>query len=400
MHEKRHRDSTSFDKFVDLQYAFFCMIDRFFRDLEPLLEPGRVLVVYGPRRAGKTTLLEQYLAKTSWKYRMDSGDNIRIQQLLASQDFESILGYVEGYELLVIDEAQQIPQIGRALKIIVDQRPDIRVIATGSFSFDLANQIGEPLTGRKRTLTLYPVAQLELASQGNRFELKERLPDFLIYGSYPEVLTAATAQAKQRLLNELVDSYLLKDILTLENVKGSKYLLDLLKLMAFQVGREVSYQELARQLGISVKTVQRYLDLFEKSFVLVRLGGFSRNLRSEVVRKSKYYFYDLGLRNAVISQFNALSDRSDVGSLWENFLFIERMKKRAYLEMPFIGSYYWRTYEGQEIDLVEEAQGQLRAFEFKWSAARKASAPTLWAETYPSATFDVIHPGNYLAFVS
>ncbi|MFA4845492.1 MAG: AAA family ATPase, partial [Patescibacteria group bacterium] len=309
------------------------MIQRIYSDLEPFLQKGRVLVIYGPRRVGKTTLVQAYLQTTPWKYKLDSGDNIRTQQILSSQDFSTILGYIEGYDLLVIDEAQQIPNIGQALKIIVDQRPDIRVIATGSSSFDLMNQIGEPLTGRKRTLTLYPVSQIERRLDMNEHELRESLPESLVYGSYPEVLTVKTKNQKRELLTELAHAYLLKDILMLEQVKGSKYLLDLLKLLAFQIGKEVSYQELGRQLGLSVKTVQRYLDLLEKAFVVIRVGGYSRNLRSEVVRKSKYYFFDTGLRNAVIDQFNDLENRSDIGELWENFLFIERLKKRAYQEI-------------------------------------------------------------------
>lgn len=375
------------------------MIKRFYSDLESFLAPGRVLMIYGPRRAGKTTLLQSYLSKTSWKFKLDSGDNIRTQQILSSQDFSTMLDYVEGYELLVIDEAQQIPGIGMGLKILVDHRPDLRIIVTGSSSFDLSNHVGEPLTGRKRTLTLYPLAQMELLESHNAHELKERLPEFLVYGGYPEVLTEPSRSRKRELLHELAQAYLLKDILALEQVKGSRYLVDLLKLLAFQVGKEVSNQELARQLGLSVKTVQRYLDLLEKSFVVIRLGGFSRNLRNEVVRKSKYYFYDTGLRNAVISQFNDLSDRSDVGALWENFLFIERLKARSYREM-YATPYFWRTYEGQEIDLIEEGEGRLRAFEFKWSSISRLAAPSQWREAYPSAEYAIIHPDNYQTFIA
>lgn len=363
------------------------------------MEQGKVLVIYGPRQVGKTTLIKQYLSTTKWKSKFDSGDNLRTQQIFSSQNSSTILDFVEGYELIVIDEAQQIPGVGIGLKILVDNRPDIRVIATGSSSFELANKIGEPLTGRKRTLTLYPVAQLELKSQMNQHELREKLPEYLVYGSYPEVLTAKTKERKREMLNELAHSYLLKDILSLEQIKGSKYLLDLLKLLAFQIGKEVSYQELARQLGLSVKTVQRYLDLLEKSFVIFRLGGFSRNLRSEIARKNKYYFFDNGLRNAVISQFNDISDRSDVGELWENFVFMERIKKRGYQNI-YASPYFWRTYEGQEIDLVEEGDGELRAFEFKWSAVRDCDAPSLWKREYPSSSYEVINSGNYFPFIS
>ncbi len=374
------------------------MIQRIYNDLELFLQPGRVLVIYGPRRVGKTTLIEEYLKKTSWKYKLDSGDNIRVQQILSSQDFSKILGYVERYELLVLDEAQQIPNIGLGLKILTDHRPDLRVIATGSSSFELSNQIGEPLTGRKRTLTLYPVSQIELHAQMNEHELKEALPDFLVYGSYPEVLTATTKKQKQELLTELAEAYLLKDILALEQIKGSKFLFDMLKLLAFQIGNEVSAQELGRQLGLSVKTVQRYLDLLEKAFVIVRVGGFSRNLHSEVVRKSKYYFFDTGLRNAVISQFNDLTQRSDIGALWENFLFMERFKKRAYQEL-YATSYFWRTYEGQEIDLIEEGNGEIRGYEFKWSASQARSAPPQWQASYPNASYVTVHPDNYFPFI-
>lgn len=374
------------------------MIPRIFKDLDEFLEPGRVLIIYGPRRVGKTTLVGEFLKGTKFKYKLDSGDNARIQQILTSQDFSTILGYLEGYELFVLDEAQQVPGVGMALKIIVDQLPNIRVIATGSSSFELSNQVGEPLTGRKRTLTLYPVSQMELYAMWNKHELKERLPEFLVYGSYPEVLMAPTKEEKRRLLDELAQSYVLKDILSHEKVKGSKYLLDLLKLLAFQVGKEVSLQELGRQLGLSVKTVQRYLDLLEKSFVIVHVGGFSRNLRSEVARKGKYYFYDLGVRNALISQFNDLADRSDVGALWENFLFIERMKKRSYAGL-YASAYFWRTYEGQEIDLVEEGDGELRAYEFKWSPDRQPTVPSQWADRYTQASFEVVDRSNYTAFI-
>jgi predicted AAA+ superfamily ATPase len=251
------------------------MIKRTYK-LEELIKPGRVLVIYGPRRAGKTTLLSGYLSETKLKYKLDSGDNIKTQQILSSQDFTRILEYVSGYELLAVDEAQQIPGVGMGLKIIVDQMPEIKVIATGSSSFDLAGAVGEPLTGRKTTITLYPVAQMELLSLHNRHELRERLEDFLIFGSYPEVVTAQSRREKISVLEEIVDSYLLKDILTLDRVKNSRVLLDLLKLVAFQVGSEVSLSELATHVKLDVKTVGRYLDIFEKAFVLKRVGGFSR----------------------------------------------------------------------------------------------------------------------------
>ena len=374
------------------------MITRAYEPLDAHVQPNKVLVVYGARRVGKTTLLHQYLASTSLKYKLDSGDNVRTQEILSSQDFSQILPYVEGYDLLAIDEAQQIPHIGKALKILVDQTPNLRVIVTGSSSFELAGQVGEPLTGRKRTLTLYPLAQSELLAHHNRFELRENLAAFLIYGVYPEVIEAVTQRAKIEIVTEIADAYLLKDILAFDRVKNARPLVDLLRLLAFQIGQEVALSELANQVGVDVKTVQRYLDLLEKAFVIIRLGGFSRNLRKEVTSKAKYYFYDTGLRNALIAQFNSLDQRNDIGRLWENFLFIERLKYRTYFG-EYANAYFWRTYDQQEIDLVEERGGKLFGYEFKWSSQKRVAAPTSWLTTYPEAEFKVITPDNYLDFI-
>ena len=376
------------------------MITRFYNDLSLFLKANRALILYGPRRVGKTTLLDSFLKKTSLKYRLDSGDNIRMQELLSSQDFSRILEYAKGYDLIVLDEAQLIPNVGMGIKIIVDQVPGIKVIATGSSSFDLANQVGEPLTGRKTTLILYPVAQLELLFDHNTYDLKQKLEDYLIFGSYPEVLAAENREEKIHILEDLVNSYIFKDILALQELKGSKILLDLLKLLAFQVGNEVSLNELAVNLAIDVKTVGRYLDLLEKAFIITRLGAFSRNLRSEITSKSKYYFFDNGIRNAVISQFNPLDSRNDIGSLWENFLIMERMKKRAYKHIHGY-SYFWRTYEQKEIDLVEEREGKLFPFEFKWSAKNRIVSPKNWVSSYPQAEeLSVVTPENYLSFIA
>jgi len=277
------------------------MLKRIYDNLGNLLKKNKVLVIYGPRRVGKTTLLNNFLKKTKFKYKLDSGDNIKTQEIISSQDFDKILSYVENYELLAIDEAQRIPAVGLGLKIIVDQRENIYIVVTGSSSFDLSQQVGEPLTGRKRTIILYPLSQKELYFQYNKYELKEKLEEFLIFGSYPEIMISKNKEEKIEILNELVNSYLLKDILSLEKVKSPKVLLDLLKLLAFQVGKEVSLNELSNSLKIDVKTVGRYLDLLEKSFVIKRINGFSRNLRREVTKKAKYYFIDNGVRNGVIS---------------------------------------------------------------------------------------------------
>mgnify|MGYP001579190024 CR=1 FL=1 len=373
------------------------MIERAY-NLKELIRPGRVLVIYGPRRVGKTTLLNNFLSGTKLKYKLDSGDNIRTQQVLSSRDFTSIMEYASGYDIIAIDEAQQIPDIGMGLKIIVDQLPDIIVIATGSSSFELAGAVGEPLTGRKKTITLYPVAQLELSTLYNRHELKERLEDFLVLGSYPEVVTARGRKEKISILDEVVNSYLLKDVLALDRIKGSRVLLDLLKLIAFQIGNQVSLNELAVQLKIDVKTVGRYLDIFEKAFVIRRIGGFSRNLRKEVVSKAKYYFLDNGIRNAVISQFNPLDSRNDIGALWENFVVAERIKKCSYQDI-YGSFYFWRTYDGQELDLIEEREGRLFGYEIKWSR-EKEKTPKDWVKTYKEAEYAVINKGNYLDFIS
>jgi len=375
------------------------MLKRYYEDLNKYLKPNHVLIIFGPRQVGKTTLLEGFLKQTTLKYKLDSGDNIRIQNLLGSMDFDKILSYAEGYDLIAIDEAQQIPNIGKALKILVDHVPNLSVIATGSSSFDLSQNVGEPLTGRKVTLTLYPIAQMELLKMQNKYELREMLEDCLIFGGYPAVLSAQSRQSKIDILRELVDSYLLKDVLSLERIKKSETLLNLVKLLAFQVGQLVSHNEFATQLHIDAKTVSRYLDLLEKSFVICKLGGFSKNLRNEVVSKNKYYFLDLGVRNAVIAQFNSLEMRNDIGQLWENFVFIERLKNTAY--KGFYGRrYFWRTYQGQEIDFIEEIEGNLTGFEVKWSSTKKVDVPSEWKENYPKAFFNVITPDNYLEYVA
>ena len=372
-------------------------LPRFYQNLENYLENGRVLLIYGSRQVGKTTLLTEFLEKMNLKYKLASGDDIRTQEILSSQDFSKILQYVSGYELLAIDEAQRIPNIGLGLKIIVDQKPDISVIATGSSSFELAGQTGEPLTGRKKTLTLFPLSQIELSNIYNDFELIEKLPEYLIFGGYPAVLTKENKEDKIVILNEIVNSYLLKDILELEKVKGSKTLLDLLRLLAFQVGSEVSLSELGRQLAIDSKTVARYLDLLEKSFVLFNLRGYAKNLRKEVTKKSKYYFYDNGIRNAIISNFNDLNLRDDVGRLFENFLVCERLKNQSYNKI-FANNYFWRTWDKQEVDWIEEREGKLFGFEFKWTESKSRSLKS-FMDNYGNTETKTVNRENYLEFI-
>jgi len=372
-------------------------LPRFYDNLEKYLKPNKVLVIYGPRQAGKTTLLKNFLSKTKLKYRFDSGEDIRIQEVLSSQDFSLIKEYASGYELIVIDEAQHIPKIGLDLKILVDKVPKIKVIVSGSSSFELVGQIGEPLVGRKKTLILFPLAQIELRKIFNLFELKEKLSEFLIFGTYPAVLTARSKKEKREILEEVAFSYLLKDVFQLERVKAPRFLFDLLKLLAFQVGSEVSFSELANSLKIDVKTVSRYLDILEKSFVIFSLRGFSRNLRKEITKKNKYYFYDNGIRNALIANFNDLKLRNDIGQLWENFLVIERIKSQRYLEIP-VNNYFWRTWDQKEIDFLEERQGKLFAFEFKYRP-KKIKVPEEFIKTYPNSHFELITKENYLKFL-
>lgn len=373
-------------------------IPRYVQKLDSFIKPSKVLVIYGPRQVGKTTLLKDFLSKTSLRYRLDNGEDVLIQEILSSQQFSKILDYAKGYELIAIDEAQKIPNVGLALKILVDHVPNIRIIATGSSSFELAGQVGEPLTGRKRTLTLFPIAQSELLKLYQPFELRQHLEDSLIFGAYPEVLTTTNTEKKKQILTEITSSYLLKDILELEQVKSSKILLDLLRLIAFQVGSEVSLSELARQLGIDYKTVARYLDLCEKAFILYNLRGFSRNLRKEITKKSKYYFLDTGIRNAIIANFNPLRLRDDVGKLWENFLVIERLKHQAYAPL-YSNNYFWRTWDQKELDWIEEREGKLFAYEFRWEL-HNARVPKDWSATYPNSKAEIIHRENYLDFIT
>lgn len=374
------------------------LIPRYYQDIEKWLKPNKVLVIYGPRRVGKTTLVKEFLKKTRLKHLFTSGEFISTQEVISSQDLDRIKSFIGKNKLLVIDEAQKIQNVGLGLKIIVDHIEGIRVIATGSSSFDLSGQVGEPLVGRKNTLILYPLAQSELADMYTPFELERKLPEWLIFGAYPEVITANSRTEKITVLEEIVNGYLFKDILALEKVKGSKILLDLLRLLSWQIGGEVSLSELASKLAIDYKTVGRYLDLLEKTFIIVRLWGYSRNLRHEISSKAKYYFWDNGIRNAVISMYNDLEVRDDIGKIWENFLVAERLKHQEYKRI-YANNYFWRTWEGQEVDWVEEREGKLFGFEFKWGKS-KAKKPALWQKTYQNANFQTVNRDNYMAFIT
>jgi predicted AAA+ superfamily ATPase len=366
-------------------------------NLGNLLEPGKAIIIFGPRRCGKTTLLNEFLKKTKLTRLFVTGEDITVQGYLNSQSVQKLTAFVGGKELLVIDEAQKIGNIGLNLKLIIDHVPEIRIIATGSSSFDLAQGVGEPLTGRKYTLRLYPLAQLELTAMENAILTESNLESRLVYGSYPEIVLMEDNLRREIYLKEIVGSYLYKDILELDGVRHSQKIGRLLQLIAFQIGKEVSLTELASQLGMSKNTVDRYLDLLEKSFVLRRLGGFSRNPRKEISKSSRYYFIDNGIRNALINNFNPLDIRNDVGMLWENYLIMERFKRQEYL-MESANNYFWRTYDRKEIDLVEEAGGRLHGYEIKWRK-KKELPPHAWKENYPDASFQVVHKDNYLDFI-
>ena len=374
------------------------MITRYYKKLENILPEGKVLIIYGPRQVGKTTLINLLLAGVSLKYKIDSGDNIRIRNILGSEEFLMIKEYASGYDLIVIDEAQNIPGIGTGLKIMVDQIPGLKIIVTGSSSFNIEQEVGEPLTGRRKVINLFPLSQLELMAYHNRYELKEMIGQFLVFGSYPEIYTAGSDGERIELLQELVGSYLLKDVLGINRLRSPRQLLDLLKLLAFQVGQEVSIHELAQKVGLNVRTVERYLYLLEKGFVVYRLGAYSKNLRSEITKKAKYYFYDNGIRNGIILQFNALDMRNDTGQLWENFLVSERLKYLHYTK-TFANRYFWRSYKQKEVDYLEEINNLLFAYEFKWGK-KQARLPAEFSNAYAVKEFNSINRDNYLDFIT
>ena len=361
--------------------------------------PNKVLILLGARRVGKTAFIKNYLATIPKQdYLQLNGEDIEDADLLKERSVSNYKRLLANVKLLVIDEAQNIPEIGLILKLIVDSIDGIKVIATGSSVFDLSNKLGEPLVGRKNTIYLFPSAQMEFTKYENFKETTQKLEERLLFGSYPELEQYPDWNDKITYLKEIVNSYLLKDILVYEGIKQSNKILDLLKLIAFQVGQEVSLQELARQLGISKNTVESYLDLLSKVFVIYKVPGFSRNLRKEITKSNRWYFYDNGIRNAIIANFSRLESRTDVGSLWENYVASERVKYQNYTQKT-VSNYFWRTYDQQELDWLEEENGILRGYEFKWNENRKAKIPTAFAKGYLEATFEVINRQNYLDFI-
>jgi uncharacterized protein len=371
---------------------------RHLENLRRTLSPGKVVIIYGARRTGKTTLVNEFLKGMDEPYLLVSGEDITVQGYLASQSIEKLTSFIGANRLLVVDEAQKVPGIGANLKLIVDHIPGIRIVATGSSSFDLARSVGEPLTGRKITLRLYPLAQLEIGWIEQRHQTDANLESRLVYGSYPEVVLINDDRAREQYLKEIVASYLYKDVLELDGIRHSAKISRLLQLLAFQIGKEVSYTELGTSLGMSKNTVERYLELLEKAFVIQKLTGFSRNLRSEITKNCRYFFLDTGVRNALINNFNTLELRSDAGDLWENYLVMERLKRQEYLGEQS-NNYFWRTYTKKEIDFVEEREGRLFGYEMKWGKARPRS-PKEWIDNYPNASWELITRENYLEFIT
>jgi uncharacterized protein len=375
------------------------MITRLHTDTirEKFVGARKIVIIYGPRQVGKTTLARMLLQEIGGKHLEINGDNTDLAPTLSSRSLQKLKELVAGYDLLFIDEAQRIPDIGINLKILHDNIPTLRIIVTGSSSFDLASKIQEPLTGRTWTFTLLPIGVCELALTQNRVELKQALENHLVFGAYPESLTIANRAERAEYLRELTQSYLYKDVLDLSGIKHASKLRDLTRLLAYQIGSEVSLVELANALKIAKETVFNYIDLLEKSFVLFRLSSFSRNLRKEISRHDKVFFYDLGIRNAVIENFQPLAARDDVGKLWENYLIIERIKAQTYRREDS-QRFFWRTYTGAELDYVEVSEGQIRGYEFKFGS-KPVRAPRTWSETYPEAQFQLVNQENYLDFI-
>ena len=361
------------------------------------LKPGFVIGLFGARRTGKTFLMEQIKGRIKGKkILMVQGDNLDVAEILSSQRLSVLKLFTAGYDYLFIDEAQKIPNIGINLKLIVDAIPEIIVFVTGSSAFDLKNKIGEPLTGRNKYFYLFPIAQVELNE--NFLKSKENLESRLIYGSYPQVITAESDRERIDILESIKNGVLLKDILELDNLKDSLFIMSLLRLIAFQIGNDVSHNELANSLRVGKNTIARYLDLLEKCYILFSLQGFSRNIRKEVAKSKRYFFWDNGIRNGVISNFNRFSIRDDIGRLWENYCISERMKRNHYLPKS-CNYYFWRTYDKQEIDLIEESGGELAGYEFKWPE-KMVRPPQLFLSSYEHSSFKVIHRQNYLEFIT
>lgn len=374
------------------------MIDRIlYNIIRKNISKQKVGLLLGARRVGKTELLQKLQDDIGKESLWLNGEDQITSDLLAERSVVNYQRILEGYQLLIIDEAQFIPEIHQKVKLMIDNIKPLHIIMTGSSAFDL-QQGSEPLVGRLYTYYLYPLAQMELGKTENVLETRQHLHERLVYGSYPEVVMLKTLQEKETYLTELVNTYLLKDILAFQDVRNPQKIKDLLVLLAYQIGNEVSVDELGKQLGMSKNTVDRYLDLLTKVFVIYSRSGYSNNLRKEVVKSNRWYFYDNGIRNALIKNFTLPAARQDIGMLWENYICAEREKFNSY-EARNVNSYFWRTYDQQEIDLVEEKNAGLQAFEIKWKED-KVKIPVAFSKAYPEASFQVIEQKNYLQFIT
>ena len=366
------------------------------RNILPLLGKGKAIIVMGARQVGKSTLLQQMLGDRKDVVWMN-GDDLDIQELFRDMSSTRIRAILGNNLFLVVDEAQRIPDIGLRLKLITDQIPQVQVIATGSSSFELASKVNESLTGRKREFKMFPLTFGEMVRHTNFLEETRMIPHRMVYGYYPEVVT--NPGDERSVLKELSDSYLYKDILSLDSINKPDKLVRLLKALALQIGSQVSYNELGQLIGLDSKTVERYVDVLEKSFIIFRLNSFSRNLRNELKTSRKVYFWDLGIRNAVIGNLAQVENRADTGDMWENFVIAERMKQNIY-KNSFAQSWFWRTRQQQEIDYLEEEDGRLLAFEFKWNERKgNVKCPDSFLKAYPDAEFKVITPKNVEEFL-
>ncbi len=354
---------------------------------------GKAILVMGPRQVGKTTLIKTILADQ--RVLFFNGDDPSQRNLLSEPNTEQLRTILGDYKVVFIDEAQRIKGIGLTMKIIIDQFKGIQLIASGSSSFDLAESLNEPLTGRKWEFKLYPISWEEFEQEHGFVHAHQQLPIRLIYGLYPDVLTSSGVEIS--VLRNLVDSYLFRDLLMFGDIKKPQALEKLVRALAYQVGYEVNFNALGQLCGLDGKTVARYIDILEKGYVIFRLGAFSRNLRNEIKTNTKIYFYDNGIRNMIIGKFDALEQRDDIGQLWENFLVAERMKQISYKES--LGRvYFWRTKLQQEVDWVEDIGGTIRGYEFKWKPSPKLKLPLTFVNTYKDSG-KIIHPGNFREFV-
>ena len=364
-------------------------------EIEKHLFQGKVIRIYGLRRTGKTTLAKEILSKFGDINAYFNCEIIRHKAMFESLDVDKIKEYFGNHKIVVLDEAQNVSQIGRMLKLMVDTYPEIQIIATGSSSFEIANQTGEPLVGRAFTYTLFPVSLQELKHNYSGFELLKMRDDLLRFGSMPNVF-GLSAIEKINFLDEITSSYLYKDILEYENVKSSGILIKLLKALALQIGSEISYREIGQLIGISPQTVEKYIWLLEKTFIIFSLSSLSRNLRNELKRSTKIYFWDLGVRNSLLQNFLPLDQRADLGAIWENFCISERLKQSSFGQFYNSNSYFWRTTTQQEIDFIQEKNGILTAFEFKYNSKKQAKIPELFAKAYPNHQWKLISIENWL----